>query len=183
MSIFSSSSRSKELQRSVSEAHLLEEQRSEDSSHIGSGTRSQEETTISMVRGRPLTGLGSSPRALPLKILLHCDFPVPTEDSPPWNQQSHPCLAVLVRQRNRQLQTPRGVRTNCGLHQPTRSSPRVGQEQRLHSTTKEISLRDYQSTLGPPRNLGDYLNQTRSLLPSPTRSLAPAETAPWRTHG
>ena len=37
----------------------------------------------SMVKGGPLTGLGSSPRAYPLKTLLHCDFPAPTEDSPP----------------------------------------------------------------------------------------------------
>ena len=37
---------------------LIEESQTEDSSHIGSGTRSQEETTITMVRGGPLTGLG-----------------------------------------------------------------------------------------------------------------------------
>ena len=35
------------------------------------------------------------------------------------NQRGHPRFAILVRQRNRQFQTPRGVRTNRGLHQST----------------------------------------------------------------
>ena len=69
---------------------LLGERQTEDSSHSGSGTKSQEETTISMARGGPLTGLGSSPRALPLKILLHCDFPIPTVDSPPGPEPTEP---------------------------------------------------------------------------------------------
>ena len=78
----------------------------------------KEETTISMVKGGPLTGLGSSPRAFPLKTLLHYDFPTPTEDSLPCPELTEPskfCHPHLTKEPS----TPNTKRSSDQLRSPS----------------------------------------------------------------
>ena len=77
----------------------------------------KEETTISMVKGRPLTGLGSSPQAYPLKTLLHCDFPAPTEDSPPGLESTEPSKSHRLHP-TKEPSTPNAKRSSDQLRSP-----------------------------------------------------------------
>ena len=90
---------------------LSEEGQAEDLNHIGSGTGSQRRNYYPMVKGGPLTSLGSSPQALPLKILLHCDFPVPTEDSLPSPEPTEPSKSRHPRP-TKEPSTPNAKRSN-----------------------------------------------------------------------
>ena len=78
----------------------------------------KEETTISMVKGGPLTGLRSSPRAYPLKILLHCDFPTPTEDSLPCPESTEPSRSHHPRP-TKEPSTPNAKRSSDQLRSPS----------------------------------------------------------------
>ena len=78
----------------------------------------KEETTISMVRGGPLTSLGSSPQAFPFKILLHCDFPAPTEDSPPCPGSTEPSMSRHPRP-TKEPSTPNTKRSSDQLRSPS----------------------------------------------------------------
>ena len=90
---------------------------------MGIGKSSQvqghkEETTISMVKGRPLTGLRSSPQAYPLKTLLHCDFPIPTEDSPPCPESTEPSMSCRPHP-TKEPSTPNAKRSSDQLQSPS----------------------------------------------------------------